>query len=156
MKKAYSESMNQFSSSNQVVDGLNTNSSSNLQGMISRNGGNIDYSFLSALVSHYYFPDRYKKYSLKERIDATNDLKQKFNAFTSADTSWLDHKYTERELQTIMYCFSRGITDPQKMRAALDSTSNIETQYFKLGARSIVRKRLLAYYSKIKELQGGG
>ena len=50
--------MNRYSPGNQVVDALNTNSSSNIQGMINRNDGKIDYSFLSAVISAYYFSDK--------------------------------------------------------------------------------------------------
>lgn len=132
MKKADSESMNQFSSSNQVVDGLNTNSSSNLQGMISRNGGNIDYSFLSAVISSYYFPDKKGKYPKKEMIKVLGDLQKKFNSLTTEDMDWLEHVFTDREIQVIIFCFSKGISDNRTIRKVLEETEGINNIYFNL------------------------
>ena len=54
MRRINSESMNQYSPSNIVVEKLNTNPSSNIRGQISRNNGNIDFSFLSAVIHTCY------------------------------------------------------------------------------------------------------
>ena len=54
MKRVDSNSMNQYSPANSVVEKLNSNPTSNLRGIITKTG-NIDPAFLAAVIGNYYF-----------------------------------------------------------------------------------------------------
>ena len=142
MKQIDSAAMNQYSPANAVVTSLNTNPGSNLRGMITKTA-NIDPAFLAAIISFYYFNTPKKKYTVKETLDVTNDLQQKFNTLVTADTNWLDHEFTEKEIQTIMFCFYNGIDDPNKIRQMIDGTTDIDPQHFKLNQNSKVKRKLI-------------
>lgn len=142
MTRVDSAALNQYSPANQVVEELNSSATSNLQGQISRNDGNISFPFFSALVRYYYFYEKNKKYTIKDRITVTNDLKAKFNDLTSEDPDWLDHRYTERELQVIMFCFANMVRDAKTIREVLNRSEGIDNQFFRLGKRLVVQKRL--------------
>jgi hypothetical protein len=151
MKKVDSAALNQYNPANQVVEDLNSSASSNLQGQISRNDGNISFSFLSALITYYYFRDKNKKYTIKDRVNVTNDLKGKFNALTSKDIDWLDHRYSNRELHVIMFCFSHGVQDASKIRKVLNESEKIDSRYLRLGKKLAIQKRLITDLTKILE-----
>ena len=142
MKKIKSDSMNRYSPGNQVVDALNTNSSSNIQGMINRNDGKIDYSFLSAVISAYYFSDKRNKYTKKQVIEVTNDLQKKFNTLTTDDLEWLDHNYTEKEIQAIIFCFVNNVQDSKSIKEMIDGCSDIDGKYFALTANGHIKSNL--------------
>ena len=143
MRRINSESMNQYSPSNIVVEKLNTNPGSNIRGQINRNNGNIDFSFLSAVIHAYYFNDRSKKYSMKEIITVANDLQKKWNSLTTEDMNWLEHQYTEKEVQVIIFCFANDVYDAATIRAMMDKADTIDPTLFKLGQKTSVRKKLV-------------
>ena len=142
MKKIKSDSMNRYSPGNQVVDALNTNSSSNIQGMINRNDGKIDYSFLSAVISAYYFSDKRNKYTKKQVIEVTNDLQKKFNTLTTDDMEWLDHNYTEKEIQAIIFCFANDVLDSKSIHKMINGCSDMDGKYFSLTANGHIKGNL--------------
>ena len=151
MKQIDSEALNQFSPANMVVDKLNGNPNSNTRGMISRNDGQIDYSFLSAVIASYYFGDKRKKYSLKDTLVVTNDIQNKFNALTTEDLTWLDHKYTDIDLQVIMFCFSKDICDSKTIRNMIEKADTIDKQEFQLNPKVRVKRKLINSLTSLLE-----
>lgn len=151
MKRIDSEALNQFSPSNMVVDKLNGNPNSNIRGLISRNDGQIDYSFLSAVIASYYFADKRKKYSLKDTLVATNGIQNKFNALTTEDLSWLDHEYSDVDLQIIMFCFSKDICDSKTIRTMIEKADTIDKQEFQLNPKVRVKRKLINSLTSLLE-----
>ena len=153
MSRVSSNSMNQYSVANQVVDYLNTSSKSNIQGEISRNKGNIDYSFLSALISYYYFGNKQKKYTRKDAIETQGELEKKFNALTTENTDWLEHRFTERELQVILFCFANDISDDPTIQKLLSASKEMSSSDFQFNSTGNVRKKTVNELRKA--LKGG-
>lgn len=151
MKSIESKSMNQYSPSNQVVEALNTNASSNIQGMINRNDGKINFSYLSSVIETYYFGDKRKKYTKKQVIEVISDLQRKFNDFTTNDISWLDHNYTEREIQVIIFCFANDVSDNETINRMLKETEQMKTNVFTISVSGKTRKPLINELTNILE-----
>ena len=154
MKQIDSAAMNQHSPANTVVTQLNTNPTSNLRGMITKTG-NIDPAFLAAIISFYYFNAPKKKYTVKETLDVTNDLQQKFNTLVTADTNWLDHEFTERELQIIIFCFANGVNDAATINRMISASADIDKATFKLGQNGKVKRKLINELTRILKEEGG-
>ena len=148
MRRVYSNSMNQYSVANQVVDYLNTSPKSNIQGEINRNKGNIDYSFLSALIAYYYF-SKQKKYTRKDAIMTQAELEREFNLLTTQNTDWLEHRFTERELQIIMFCFANDITDSAVIQKLITASESMDKTYFQLNQNGGVRKKTVNELKKL-------
>ena len=151
MKRVDSATMNKYNPANVVVDTINSSPRSNLQGEISRNNGNIEYPFLSSLITYYYFRDKRKKYSRKQIIETANDLIAKFNNLTSEDTGWIGHRYINRELQVVMFCFSKGISDAATIRSIIDRTAGLDSNIFALTNDSLVKQKLINQLTALGE-----
>lgn len=106
MTKANSKSMNINRYSNNVVDRLNESSTFNLKGQIGRNEGTIDYSALSDFIEYFYFKAK-KTYTNIDVINTVNDVKQKLNALTEFNTSYMNMILGFKELAVILYIFDK-------------------------------------------------
>ena len=153
MKQIDSAAMNQYSPANTVVTNLNTNPGSNLRGMITKTG-RIDPAFLGAVIGSYYFGEK-RKYSVKETLDISNDLQQKFNQLTTEDTTLLDHEFTEHELQIIIFCFANGISDAATINRMITESATIDKSNFKLGQNGKVKRKLSNELTRILKEEGG-
>ena len=153
MKQIDSAAMNQYSPANAAVTQLNTNPTSNLRGMITKTG-QIDPAFLGAVIRSYYFGEK-RKYSVKETLDISNDLQQKFNQLTTEDTTLLDHEFTERELQIIIFCFANGISDAATINRTITESADIDKLTFKLGQNGKVKRKLINELTRILKEEGG-
>ena len=142
MKKIDSAAMNQYNPANTVVTKLNSDPNSNIRGMIVKNTGQIDPAFLAAVIESYYFTVN-KKVTVKETLDITNDLEEKFNQLTSEDTTWLEHEFTDRELQVILFCFVNNVSDCVAIRRMIESSATINDTYFYLSRTMKVRRKLI-------------
>ena len=103
MRQVDSAALNQYNPANIVVDQLNADPSSNIQGMIARNSGAISHADLAAFVNAFYFSTG--KASRKEILTVKKELQEKFNAYLSSDLSLTDHTFSTKEIAVIMYCF---------------------------------------------------
>ena len=102
MRQVDSAALNQYNPANIVVDQLNADPSSNIQGMISQNSGMINKAELSTFINALYFG---KNATRKEILEVKKELQEKFNAYIASDLSLTDHIFTTKEIAAIMYCF---------------------------------------------------
>ena len=103
MRQVESNSLNQYNPANIVVDQLNSEPGSNIQGMINRNGGMISHADLAAFVGAFWFTNR--KVTRKEILTVKKELQDKFNSYIASDLSLTNHTFTTKEIAAITYCF---------------------------------------------------
>lgn len=92
MRKVDSDSFNVYKAANIVTTKLNENPSCNLQGLISRNDGIINFGEFAELVHYFYFKTNIPKH--KERstiISVEKELCNGFNILTNAEPKYLEH-----------------------------------------------------------------
>ena len=105
MKKTDSDSYNNASPQNTVVNRLNTNSDSNIRGMISRNDGLINFGVLADTIKAIYISNCNKKDERIKVINVTKELIEDFNLLTETDLSFLKRKYTNADICIILTLF---------------------------------------------------
>ena len=156
MKRIDSAAMNQYNPANTVVTKLNSDPNSNIRGMVVKNNGKIDPSLLSALISSYLF-DNTRKATVKETLDVTNNLEEKFNQLTSENTEWLDHEFTQKELQVIMFCFVNGCSDNETIAKMIELSDTIDSNNYHLNKNMRVKRKLVnELTSRLDQIKGGG
>ncbi len=106
MLKSYSDTLDQTSMANQIVNELNINSRSCLQGLVNRNKPSIiQFSELADLIKYFFLnKNKEKKNSIKKNI--SNELIEDFNMLTDHNSDYLDEKYSYKKLVGVMYCFN--------------------------------------------------
>lgn len=101
MRKIDSDTYNQTLFGTKVADYLNISTASNLNGLISRNGGLINASWLAACVDALWFKD---KEAQDNWIQTRNSITDKLNRFTDNDPELLNRKpWSYIELITILF-----------------------------------------------------
>ena len=105
MRKTDSDSYNNFSAPNTVVTKLNSNSNSNIKGMISRNDGLINFGKLADSIKSVYFTGGDKKEDRIKVINVSNELIEDFNLLTETDLSFLERKYSDSDICIIITLF---------------------------------------------------
>lgn len=106
MTKANSNTYDQTNLANRIVERLNKNPQSNLNGLISRNKGLINYSDIAELISYFYIDGNKNKNSNSNIINISNSLIENFNLLTEYDVSYMEKKYSYKKLFIVMYCFN--------------------------------------------------
>ena len=108
MTKSESNTYNQNSLANQVVEKLNDNPLSNIKGLISRNDGLIKYSDLAEMIQFYYLSKDSAKSKTSNQIviSVAKELMENFNILTESNEKYLEEKYNFKKLLIIMHCFS--------------------------------------------------
>ena len=141
MRQIDSRAMNQYNPANIVVDQLNTDPSSNIQGMIARNDGKINYAELSSLIQYFYFRD-VRKPTRKDIILIRKEIQNKFNRYIDSDLELADHVFSVKELTAIMYCFRNEEDYIGAINKLLPIVDEIPAQLFST-ADGRVRRKLL-------------
>lgn len=122
MTKANSNTYDQTSLANRITERLNKNPQSNLNGLISRNQGIINYSDLAELISYFYIDNNKKKNLNSNIINISNSLIENFNILTEYDARYMDKRYSYKKLFIVMYCFSYFENmDKSKMCEVIDT-----------------------------------
>lgn len=140
MRQVDSAALNQYNPANIVVDQLNADPSSNIQGMIARNSGAISHADLSAFVNAFYFSNG--KANRKEILAVKKELQEKFNTYISSDLSLTDKQFTTRELAGIMYCFKNEEDYVAAINYLMEHIDEIPSNLFTI-ANGKVRRKLL-------------
>lgn len=91
MLKIDSESMDSHSPANFTVERLNTDSQSNLRGLIKRNGDIINYSALSSCLSKYLYKG--EKIPKRQLILITSKIEEFYNRITNKELSLLEYEW---------------------------------------------------------------
>lgn len=139
MRQVDSNALNQYSPANIIVNQLNTEPSSNIQGMIGRNGGNINLTELSAMIDYYWFRG-VGKVSRKDILVVKKEIQDKFNAFISSDLKWADHVFTVKEIAAIMYCFKYEDDYLNSINKLFNVIDNMPSELFTLPNGKVRRK----------------
>lgn len=102
MKKLDSDSMNVSAPENITVERLNQNPMFNFHGEVNRSGGLIAFQDLAMVVKAVYF-NGVKKADERKVINSTvNELKEKINYISDADSELLSHRFTRLEIITLV------------------------------------------------------
>lgn len=121
MKKADSNTYDQTSMANRIVERLNKNPQSNISGLIGRNKAIINYSDLTELISYFCIDGVNKKNLNSSIISISNVLIENFNLLTEYDVTYLEKKYSYKKLFVVMYCFNYfNNKDKTKMCETID------------------------------------
>lgn len=127
MKKVVSDSYDPNSVANRIVQRMNIDPMFNLQSKIGRNDALISAPILGKLIA-YFYPKGKDTNENMFVIETKNELVKKFNILSDADLTYMDKKYSEKELIIIMYVFSRkGIS--QEKYIDLINYLNAKTEY---------------------------
>lgn len=108
MKKVDSRTYNQYGTANKIMQRLNQNPLSNIQGMIGRNDAKINAGTFSALID-YFFVKPEKNQDTTFVIKTANDLQQKFNSLTDGMPELLKNNWSDRDMMIIIYLLSKDI-----------------------------------------------
>lgn len=108
MTKADSNTYDQTSLANRIVERLNKNPQSNINGLIGRNKSIINYSDLTEFISYFCIDevDVKKKNSNSSIISISNNLIEMFNLLTEYNVEYLEKRYSYKKLFVVMYCFN--------------------------------------------------
>lgn len=139
MRQVDSAALNQYNPANIVVSQLNADPSSNLQGMIGRNSGNINQADLSAFINAFYFPTG--KATRKDILSVEKELQGKFNAYISSNLNLVDHVFTTKEIAVIIYCFKNVADYINAIQYLLEHIDDIPANLFNTNGK--VRRKLL-------------
>ena len=146
MRQVDSNSMNQYNPANIVVDQLNSDPSSNIQGMIGRNGGQINYTELAAMIDYYWFRE-VKKPTRKNILMVKKEIQEKFNALISSNLEYADHNFTTKELHIITYCFKNEKDYLSSIGNLLNVADEIPSDLFSIS-NGKVRRKLVNEFEK--------
>ena len=147
MRQVDSNSMNQYNPANIIVDQLNSDPSSNVQGMIKRNGGQINYTELAAMVDYYWFREMKKKPSRKDILTIKKELQDKFNIYISSNLSLADHIFNTKELHIIIYCFKYRNDYVKSINNLIGMIDSIPSDLFNI-TNGKVRRKLVNEFEK--------
>ena len=106
MTKADSNTYDQTSLANRIVERINKNPQSNLHGLIGRNKAIINYSDLSEIVSYFYIDGSKKRNVNSSIISISNNLINNFNILTEYNMDYMEKRYSYKKLFVVMYCFN--------------------------------------------------
>ena len=151
MKKVVSDSYNTNAVANKIVQRLNQDPSSNIQGMIGRNDANINSSALAKLIDYFFVEKKYgKKVEMSQVVTIKNDLVVKFNLLTEQDQVFFD-KYDNPLLFITMFVLSSNV-NPQKYAEIIltiyDELSDEEKGMMDVVKAGTVRKRAVNILTK--------
>ena len=125
MKEEDSSTYNQYDAGNIIVNRLNTDTESYLNGRINLNDGLINPSIMAKVIDKLYFS---KKPDRKEVIAATKEIKEKLNKFTEDAVEYLDREWESYEIILIMYGLKNDLSNLKIYQAITNiSKDNKET-----------------------------
>ena len=107
MKKVDTNSFDMNKAANVVATRLNENPMCNLQGLISRNQGIINFGQLADFINYFYFKGITNKAKEKsETVSAIKELTDNFNMLTEYDNKYLEREYSFKQLAAVMCMFN--------------------------------------------------
>ena len=148
MRQVDSNSMNQYNPANIVVDQLNSDPSSNVQGMIGRNGGQINYTEIAAMIDYYWFREM-KKPTRKDILTVKKEIQEKFNNLISSNLEYADHIFTTKELHVITYCFKNEKDYLKAIKKLLAIVDDMPSELFSISNGKVRRKLINEFSQKL-------
>ena len=138
MTKADSNTYDQTNLVNRIIERLNSSPQSNIQGLISRNQGLINYADLAELIKYFYINGNKIKSTNSSLVKISSKLIEDFNLLTEYDIKHLEQKYSYKKLFTVMFCF-KHFEDKDKSNMCkvidkiLDKSNKLDTELFYKG-----------------------
>ena len=138
MTKADSNTYDQTNLANRIVERLNSSPQSNVQGLISRNQGLINYIDLAELIKYFYINGNKIKSANSSLVQISSKLIEDFNLLTEYNIKYLEQKYSYKQLFTVMFCF-KHFEDKDKSNMCnvidkvLDKSNKLDTELFYKG-----------------------
>ena len=138
MTKADSNTYDQTNLVNRIIERLNSSPQSNIQGLISRNQGLINYADLVELIKYFYINGNKIKSTNSSLVKISSKLIEDFNLLTEYDIKHLEQKYSYKKLFTVMFCF-KHFEDKDKSNMCkvidkiLDKSNKLDTELFYKG-----------------------
>lgn len=161
MRKIDSKSFDSFSPANIIVEKLNSNPRSNIQGMVSRNAGKINYGEFANIIAGITLRGMKKKdLTNSVTILIVKDLMDKFNILTEINTDMLERKYNCVDLCVILTAFKTYEAITNEVVDKIVSTINIINEEIKddkviKGLYNPNNIRTATYNYTLKKLKGG-
>jgi len=115
MSKVSSDTMNQYDSSNIIVNRLNEDPLSDIQGLVSRNNGIIDFADLSGLIHYFYFRNRMSKNEEKSKVlGLVPKLRNGINGIIEANPELIQTKIPYSSLLAMMFVIANEEQESSK------------------------------------------
>ena len=133
-----SKAYNQNDPGNIVCTKLNTDPTSNICGLISKEKL-IDPALCGLIISQLFFDRRASRADI---IRATREIRDKFNQLTENDSKYLEERYTAQRLAAVLYAFAKGKED--KLRQ-LEEVANTFTKSRLINKYGISRKTINSF-----------
>ena len=124
----------------------------NLKNKIARNNGSINYGELATVIKYFYFKGQTVDKSIKRIIEVENEVRDKFNKLTEANTDLLDKNYSFAELMIIFYTFDNVATteyNPERTIKLLDKVNELDSKMF---ATKIPRKGMISAINQLERM----
>ena len=121
MRKVDAQAMNSTSPANFIVDKINEES--NLEGLVKRNGGLVNYSSLSYAIQEYYY-EKEMNIPRSTLVSEARDIIKYFNKLTSSVPELLDKEWDYTDIISvvlIMKPYIYDVPDNNKKKVDLDS-----------------------------------
>ena len=152
MKKIDSDSMNMNAPENLVIERLNRDVMFNLKNKIARNNGSINYGELATVIKYFYFKGQTVDKSVRRIIEVENEIRDRFNKLTEANTDLLDKNYSFAELMIIFYTFDNVATteyNPERTIKLLNKVNELDSKIF---ATKIPRKGMISTINQLERM----
>ncbi len=149
MKKADSNTYNQYSAANKIAQRLNQDPSSDIQGLIGRNNAMISMSSLVALIDRFWCKEA-KTQDAAFIIRTKSMLQGKFNSLIESNPQLLNEKWTDKYLLIIMYLFYKEIEPTNDVINLLDRTiSEKSTSGLFYDGKTAPRRKIINALDKV-------
>lgn len=144
MRKTDSASYNQYNVANRVVKRLNEDPLSNFQGMIARNDGLIKEADFAAIIDSFYVRKNEIENETSAVMAIKGDIQKKFNSLSESNPTYLNKKYTIKDLIIMMYVFTLPEIKVSEYDELINylSARKIEKRYFTFN-RGYVRRKAI-------------
>lgn len=149
MRKVDSESFNQNSEANKVVQRLNSDTTFILAGQLSRNEGIINSAELALLIKLLWFNDRreQKAVVVKKSIQIKNSLQEKIEALVKQEPTLLEKTWSFKYLSCVVACVYRDVPN-EKMSETVNKVYR-ENENFNMTSSRCNRMTLRRFFGII-------
>ena len=121
MRRVDSAAMNSQSVTNKIIDRLNGDTTFNLAGQISSNGGVIDKAWLYLVINALYRDNRLKKEDeLPLILKATKELREGINYVTETDPAYLK-RWDRKQTAAVVYAIYKTEKRDKKMMRRIEA-----------------------------------
>lgn len=149
MRKVDSESFNQNSEANKVVQRLNSDSTFILAGQLSRNEGIINSAEMALLIKLLWFNDKREQKSsvVKKGIQIKDKLQEKIEVLVKQEPTLLEKTWSFKYLSSVLACIYKDVPN-EKMSETVNKVYR-ENEDFNMTSSRCNRTTLRRFYGVI-------